>query len=122
RACESAGGRVLLADEAAAIQGATHPGATAIRPASSGMRQRMRNLARPVLPIVREQPLGLDLRPMYLAAIPRRPLQFTTLDLFCEVAGRAMAQDVETRGLSPLTLRWWEQSLRVFAHFLRTNN
>lgn len=73
------------------------------------------------LPIVREQPLGLDLRPIYQAAIPRRPLQFPTLDAFCDVAWGAIVRDAETRGLSPLTLRWWEQSLRVFAQFLRAS-
>jgi integrase/recombinase XerC len=58
---------------------------------------------------------------MYQAAIPRRPLQFRTLDAFCDAARHAITREVETRGLSLLTLRWWEESLRVFARFLHSS-
>ena len=85
------------------------------------MRRRPATSERPFLRIVREQPLGLDLRPMYHARGAASALQFPTLDAFCDVARRVITQDVETRGLSPLTLRWWEQSLRVLRHFLRTS-
>ncbi len=71
------------------------------------------------LPIIREVPASLELRPMYRAALPMRPLQYSTLAAFVEAADQAISRDAAARGLSPLTLRWWKQSLHVFALFLR---
>jgi integrase len=71
------------------------------------------------IPRVEIVPLGIELRSQYRSAVPRRPLQFATLQAFLDAAGIALASDAEARGLSVLTLRWWEQSLRTFAGYLR---
>jgi integrase len=47
-----------------------------------------------------------------------RPLQFHSVEAFVDAAHRSIEHDAEARGLSPLTLTWWKQSLHVFALFL----
>lgn len=71
-----------------------------------------------MLPAFSRLPASLQLRPMYRAAVPMRPLQFQTLGQFVDVAHRAIREDAAGRGLSALTLRWWEQSLHLFTRFL----
>jgi integrase len=63
-------------------------------------------------------PAGIELRSEYRSALPRRPLQFPTVETFAAEAMRTIRSDAEARGLSALTLRWWEQSLGAFATYL----
>jgi len=85
------------------------------------MTRRARPTARQLAGLT-TMPAGLELRPIYRSAVPRRPLQFRTLDAFLAAAGEALVRDAQARGLSALTLRWWEQSLHVFALFLQESN
>lgn len=82
------------------------------------MRRRGRQVSPSEIPRVEIVPLGIELRPQYRSAVPRRPLQFATMKTFIDAAEKALASDAEARGLSALTLRWWEQSLRAFAGYL----
>jgi integrase len=67
-------------------------------------------------------PSGLEVRPMYRAAVPLRPLQFASAAAFADAAHAALANDAAARGLSALTLRWWEQSLSAFVKYLVASN
>lgn len=86
------------------------------------MRRRDTRVGPSEIPRVEIVPLGIELRSQYRSAAPRRPLQFATLQAFLDATGTALTRDAEARGLSALTLRWWEQSLRTFAGYLHSTH
>jgi integrase len=57
-------------------------------------------------------------RPQYRAAVALRPLQFPSVAHFTAAALSVVRRDAQVNGLSPLTVTWWEQSLRAFTNFL----
>jgi len=72
-------------------------------------------------PLIVNAPSGLQVRSAYRAGIPLRPLQFETVTAFADAVEQVVVADAQTRGLSALSVRWWLQTLRIFAKYLASS-